>query len=150
MPASSNSMTAVAATGPALSRMSVAADKAAVAELDLAFQRAVKINDAAAIDRILHEDYWLVLGNGTVMTRQELIDEARAKTIDYEIQDEVPGTQKVRVWNDTAVVTAKLNIKGRSNGKEFSRSLWFSDTYVRTSGGWKYAFAQASLPMPGN
>lgn len=125
-----------------------AADRAAIAALDLEFQRAVKVNDAATIDRILHPEYWLVLGNGTVVTRDELIQEARARTIEYEIQDEVPGTQQVRLWGDTAVVTAKLRIKGRRAGQIFSRTLWFSDTYVRTAEGWKYAFAQASLPVP--
>ena len=146
-------MQVTTAPGPGLvaraaGRGSAMEDRAAVAALDLAFQRAVKVGDAAAIDRILHQDYWLVLGNGTVVTRKELLEEARARRTEYEVQDEVPGTQTVRVWGDTAVVTAKLRIKGRRDGQAFSRTLWFSDTYVRTVDGWKYAFAQASLPLP--
>jgi hypothetical protein len=31
--------------------------------------------------------------------------------VSYEKQDEVPGTQTVRVWGDTAVVTALLWLK---------------------------------------
>lgn len=123
-------------------------DEAQVAALDLAFQSAVKRNDADAIDRILHRDYYLVLGNGTVVTRDEVLAEARDKRVTYEIQDEDPGTQVVRVWGDTAVVTARLRIKGARNGNAFDRTLWFSDTYVRTPRGWRYAFAQASLPLP--
>jgi ketosteroid isomerase-like protein len=125
-----------------------AADSAEVAALDLAFQSAVKRNDAPAIEKILHPNFWLVLGNGTVVTRQELIDEARSGAVNYELQDEDPGTQTVRVWNDTAVVTARLRIKGVRKGAPFNRTLWFSDTYVRTPAGWRYAFAQASLPLP--
>jgi hypothetical protein len=49
---------------------------------------------------------------------------------------------------DTGVVTAKLWIKGTRDGVPFDRTLWFSDTYVRTKGGWKYVFGQASLPLP--
>ena len=30
----------------------------------------------------------------------------------------------------------------------FDRTLWFSDTYVRTPAGWKHFFGQASLPLP--
>jgi hypothetical protein len=26
--------------------------------------------------------------------------------------------------------------------------LWFSDTYVRTQRGWRYAFGQASIALP--
>lgn len=123
-------------------------DRAIVAALDIAFQKAVKHNDAVTIDRILHPNFWLVLGNGKVITRRELLEEARSGAITYEIQDEDPGTQTVRVWNDTAVVTARLRIKGVRDSKPFDRTLWFSDTYVRTPAGWMYAFAQASLPLP--
>jgi ketosteroid isomerase-like protein len=68
--------------------------------------------------------------------------------IDYEIQDEEPGTQTVRVIGDTAVVTALLRLKGTQDGAAFDRRLWFSDTYVRTPEGWKYFFGQASLMLP--
>lgn len=122
-------------------------DAAEVAALDLAFQAAVKDNDADAIDAILHPVYCLVLGDGRTVSRAELVEEARAGRINYEIQDEYPGTQAVRVWGDTAVVTAKLRIKGVEGDRHFDRSLWFSDTYVRTECGWRYAFAQASLPV---
>jgi ketosteroid isomerase-like protein len=124
------------------------ADAAEVARLDLAFQAAVKRNDAAAIDAILHEDYLLVLGDGRRISRAALIEEARSQAVIYQVQDEDPGTQHVKVWGDTAVVTARLRIKGERNGVPFERTLWFSDTYVRTDKGWKYAFAQASLPLP--
>jgi len=123
-------------------------DRANVASLDLAFQAAVKRNDADAIDAILHEQYFLVLGDGRIVSREELVESARTKQSRYEIQDEDPGTQTVRVWGDTAVVTARLWIRGIRDGASFERRLWFSDTYVRTPGGWKYAFAQASLPLP--
>ncbi len=68
----------------------------------------------------------------------------------YEVQDEDPGTQVVRVWGNTAVVTALLRIKGTNKGVAFDRRLWFSDTYVRTKQGWKYVFGQASLRLPDN
>ncbi len=131
------------------SQSAQADDSISVATLDLAFQAAVKRNDAVAMDKILHESFALVLGNGTVISRDELLDSARRREIDYEIQDEDAGTQTVRVWGDTAVVTARLWIKGKKAGQPFERRLWFSDTYVRTPDGWRYAFAQASLPLSG-
>jgi ketosteroid isomerase-like protein len=73
---------------------------------------------------------------------------ARDRQTVYENQEEDAGTQTVRVWGDTAVVTAKLWLKGTSEGKAFERKLWFSDTYVRTPTGWRYAFGQASLSLP--
>jgi uncharacterized protein (TIGR02246 family) len=134
----------VASTG----RASEAADRQAVARLDTQFQAAVKRNDADAMARILHDDMILVLGDGTVLTRAQQLQEARDKVRSYEHQEEDSGTQTVRVWGDTAVVTARLWIKGTSNGTAFDRRLWFSDTYVRTPSGWRYAFGQASLRLP--
>lgn len=123
-------------------------DRAEVAALDLEYQAAVKRNDADTMDRIVHEQFYLVSGSGRVVDRNQLIAGARNKDYTYEIQDEVPGSQTVRVWGDTAVVTAKLRVKGVGKKGPFDQTLWFSDTYVRTPKGWRYAFAQVSLPLP--
>jgi ketosteroid isomerase-like protein len=123
-------------------------DRAAVAALDTEFQAAVKRGDAATIDRIQHPDMVLVLGDGRVLTKADHIAAARDGKIRYEIQDEEPGTQVVRVLGDTAVVTALLRLKGTNEGLPFDRRVWFSDTYVRTPKGWKYFFGQASLRLP--
>jgi ketosteroid isomerase-like protein len=122
-----------------------------VAALDTQYQTAVERNDWQTMDRILHPDFVLVLGDGAQNGREDLLQLARDKTYVYEKQVEVPGTQTVRLFgNDTATVTALLWMKGRSSGdgKTFDYKLWFTDTYVRTSKGWKYAFGQASLPLP--
>lgn len=123
-------------------------DAALVAALDVAFQDAVKSNDAQAIDELLHERFVMVLGDGRTLDREDILNEARSGEFSYEIQDEDPGTQSVRIWGDTAVVTALLWIKGSRCGTAFERRVWFSDTYVRTDAGWRYAFAQVSLPLP--
>jgi ketosteroid isomerase-like protein len=123
-------------------------DRRIVAALDTEFQAAVKHHDVATMDRILHDEMVLVLGDGRTFTKAEQLQSAREKAIQYEIQDEDPGTQIVRVWGDTAVVTARLRIKGMMNGNAFDRRLWFSDTYIRTPQGWKYVFGQASLKLP--
>ena len=132
---------AVATTTPAQR------DQAEVAALDTAFQAAVKANDAETMAKILADDYVLVLGDGSTQSKADLLVEAREKHRHYEQQDELE--QHVRVWGDTAVVTAKLWLKGtRRDGSAFDYRLWFSDTYVRTPQGWKYVLGQASLPLP--
>ena len=121
-------------------------DRRTVAALDIAYQLAVKNNDFTTMDQILHEDFVLVLGDGQVIGRDALFANERQTT--YEQQDEEPGSQTVRVYGDTAIVTAKLWLKGVNAHGPFDLKLWFSDTYVRTDSGWRYAFAQASLPLP--
>jgi ketosteroid isomerase-like protein len=100
------------------------------------------------MDQVLADDFVLVTGRGGVFSKADLLDSARKKEVTYEHQDEEPGTQKVRVWGNTAVVTALLWIKSVQKGKPADYKLWFSDTYVRTPTGWRYVFGQASLPLP--
>jgi uncharacterized protein (TIGR02246 family) len=125
-------------------------DRAAVAALDTEYQAAVERNDAETMARILHPDMILVVGRGAVFTREDLLRSARERDIEYERQVEDEGTQVVRLYGqDTAVVTARLWLKGTPReGAAFDRRLWFSDTYVRTPEGWRYAFGQASISLP--
>jgi ketosteroid isomerase-like protein len=123
-------------------------DADSVAALDTQYQAAVKANDAATMDRILADDFALVTGHGGASTKADLIKQAQEKRTMYEHQEEEKGTQKVRVWGDTAVVTAQLWIKGTEQGTPLDYRLWFSDTYIRTPVGWRYVFGQASIPLP--
>jgi uncharacterized protein (TIGR02246 family) len=133
--------------GPALA--DPAEDIAAVAALDTAYQAAVERNDADAMAAILHEDFILVLGNGAVHTREDLLNWARTQLFVYEHQVEDPGTQTVRLYgDDTAIVTARLYFKAKRQGEPVEFRLWFSDTYVRTPQGWRYVFGQASTALP--
>jgi ketosteroid isomerase-like protein len=125
---------------------SAADDKKIVADLDTQYQAAVKVNDAATMDRILADDFILVVGSGKTYTKSDLLEEARSGRMHYEHQED--SSQTVRLWGDTAVVSAKLWEKGTDNGKPFDYTLWFSDTYVRTPTGWRYVFGQASSPLP--
>jgi len=121
-------------------------DAKAVIVLDTEYQAAVKNNDATTMGRILADDFILVTGRGKVYNKADLLKSARDKEAVYEHQEDTEQT--VRVWGDTAVITALLWAKGIQEGKAFDYKLWFSDTYVRTRGGWRYVFGQASLPLP--
>jgi ketosteroid isomerase-like protein len=123
-----------------------AGDEVVLARLDEEYQAAVARNDAGTMDRILADDFVLVTGTGRSFSKADLLQEARSRRIVYERQDDSQRT--VRVWGDTGVVTALLWAKGTENGKPFEYRCWFSDTYVRSASGWKYAFGQSSLHTP--
>ena len=138
---------------PLLAATTVAAnppndDARTVAEMDRAYQLAVKQNDIAKMGQILHPDFQLVLGSGRKINRDELLARSGKDHLIWEVQDEEAGSQAVRVTADTAIVTAKLLLKGKIDGQAFDMALWFSDTYIRTESGWRYLFGQASLPLP--
>jgi ketosteroid isomerase-like protein len=121
-------------------------DAKTVAALDTEYQAAVKIDNAATMNRILADDFVVVTGSGKVYTKAHLLEMARTHRVQYEHQED--SNQTVRVWHDTAVVTAELWMKGTEQGKAFDWHVWFSDTYVRTPTGWRYVHGQVSLPLP--
>jgi ketosteroid isomerase-like protein len=121
-------------------------DRQTVADLDTRYQDAVRRNDAATMDKILADDFVLVSGIGKTSVKADFISEARSGDFVYERQED--SDQIVRVWGDTAVVTAKLWAKGTYKGKPFDYKVWFSDTYVRRPQGWQYVFAQVSTRLP--
>ncbi len=116
--------------------------KQTVAALDAEYQEAVKHNDAQTMDRILSDDFVLVTSSGKTYGKAELIEEAKSGRITYEHQEDTDKT--VRLWGDTAVVTANLWEKGVQDGKPFEYKLWFSDVYRHTARGWRYVFAQSA------
>jgi ketosteroid isomerase-like protein len=111
--------------------MSAHDDAATVAALDSEYQAAV--------------DFVLIGSKGKVFTKDDLLAEARRGNVVYEYQRDT--NQKVRVWGDTAVITAMLEAKGTEDGAPFDYTLWFSDTYVRMPDGWRYVLGQASTRM---
>lgn len=124
---------------------SAADDQRAIAALDTEYQAAVKSNDAATMARLLADDFVLVTGSGKTYNKADLLQEARSGRMVYEHQEDT--AKAVRVWGDTAVITAKLWEKGTDAGQPFDKTVWFSDTYVRTPQGWRYVFGQSSLPL---
>jgi ketosteroid isomerase-like protein len=121
-------------------------DAQTIARLDAVYQAAVKANDVAILDEILADDFVLVTDRGASLTKADLIKEAREKRTIYEHQEVEEGTQKVRIWRDTAVVTALLRTKGIRDQNPFDYKVWLSETYVRTPTGWRYVFGQALEP----
>ena len=120
-------------------------DAKIVGNLDEQYQAAVKINDTATMDRILADNYTLVTGHGTVQNKADLLEEARSGRMHYEHQEDTDRT--VRLYGNAAVVTAFLWEKGSDGKRSFDYKLWFSDVYMKTPGGWRYVFAQSSLPL---
>jgi ketosteroid isomerase-like protein len=97
------------------------------------------------MDSILADDFVLVTGKGKTYNKADLLKSARDKSETYEHQED--SEQTVRVWGETAVVTALLWVKGSNKDGDYEYKLWFSDTYARTKNGWRYVFGQASTRL---
>ena len=123
------------------------ADPKVVAALDTEYEAAVEKSDAAAMDRLLADDFTLVNGKGQVFSKRDLLDQAHDAGLRYEQQSDT--RQTVRFYGEgTAVITALLYIKGVYKGDKLDLHLWFSDVYACTPKGWVYSFGQAGAHLP--
>ena len=118
-----------------------------VERLDIEFQAATGKKDVAAIDRMLPDDYVLITSKGQLETKADLLAEARDPKVVYTHQEDSQRT--VRIWSDTAIITAVLWAAGTEDGKPFDYRLWFSDVYLCTAKGWRYTFGQAGPRFTG-
>lgn len=84
------------------------------------------------MDRILADDFILVTGRGAVFTKEDLLNSARNKEVIYEHQEDTEQT--VRIWGDTAVITALLWQKGMNKGEPFDDKLWSSTGFCNPGG----------------
>jgi hypothetical protein len=67
------------------------------------------------MNRILADDFILVTGSGRTYSKADMLNDARGAGTIYERNDE--DVQTVRVWGNTALVTAKLWEKDTTAGR---------------------------------
>lgn len=119
--------------------------EAALAALDARYQTAVERNDVATMNALLADDFVLVDGDGDAHSKAELIAEASSGKNRYTLQDDVERT--VRLYDATAVITAKIRAKGSEGAEPVDYTLWFSSTWTHTPAGWRCVFVQTSEPV---
>ena len=93
--------------------------------------------------RTLTEDYVAITPLGQVATKREVISARRSGQLRYEsmnITDMV-----VRVFGDTAIVTARADVKGHQLGEDFSGPYRYTRVWVRKNGQWQVASYQATV-----
>jgi len=88
---------------------------AELTRLDAEFQRAVGAKDVAAVAKFLADDYILVTASSRIMTKQELLKEIAPAGLTWEMN--ASREVSVRVYGDTAIVTALLEQKGVDNNE---------------------------------
>ena len=99
--------------------------------------------DADFPTRTLAEDYVAITPLGQVTTKQDAIAARRSGQLRYEsmnITDMV-----VRLYGDTAVVTARADVKGRQLGEDFSGPYRYTRIWVRRNGRWQTVSYQATV-----
>ena len=104
------------------------------------FNQAVAANDAAAIGRLVGDDWVIVDADGTVIDRSRFISAIESGALTHESMESTD--LEVRVHGDTAVVTGITTSKGQYLGEGFTTRERATDVLVRLDGRWLCVFSQ--------
>jgi ketosteroid isomerase-like protein len=99
--------------------------------------------DADFSARTLAEDYVAITPLGQVTTKQDTLAARKSGQLRYDtinVSDMV-----VRVYGDTAVVTARADVKGHQLGEDFSGPYRYTRVWVRRTGHWQAVSYQATV-----
>jgi ketosteroid isomerase-like protein len=99
--------------------------------------------DAEFSQRTLAEDYVAITPLGQVTTKQDTLSARKSGQLRY---DTIAVTDMVvRIYGDTAVVTARADVKGHQLGEDFSGPYRYTRIWVRRSGRWQAVSYQATV-----
>jgi ketosteroid isomerase-like protein len=91
----------------------------------------------------LADDYVAITPLGQVTTKQEAISARRSGQLRYEAMNITDMV--VRVYGDTAVVTARADVRGHQLGEDFSGPYRYTRVWVRRNGQWQVVSYQATV-----
>jgi ketosteroid isomerase-like protein len=91
----------------------------------------------------LADDYVAITPLGQVTTKKDAITARRSGQLRYEAMNITDMV--VRVYGDTAVVTARADVKGRQLGEDFSGPYRYTRIWVRRNGQWQVVSYQATV-----
>ena len=99
--------------------------------------------DADFSQRTLADDYVAISPLGQVTTKQETVSARKSAQLRY---DAINVTDMVvRIYGDTAVVTARADVKGHQLGEDFSGPYRYTRIWVRRTGHWQAVSYQATV-----
>ena len=93
--------------------------------------------------KALADDYVAISPLGQVTTKQEAISARKSGQLRYENID--VSDMVVRLYGDTAIVTARADVKGHQLGEDFSGPYRYTRVWVRRSGRWQAVSYQATV-----
>lgn len=106
---------------------------------------ALKRNDGAALDRMVADDFHIVLSDGSTRSKEREL--APSKSGDIKFEHLTAEDVKVFVSGNTAIATGIGIYRGANKGQSFEGRERFFDVYQKRNGKWQI-LASRSTPAP--
>jgi hypothetical protein len=114
-----------------------------IMELERHTKEASIHNDTKFTEQALADNYIAIGPLGTVVTKSDMVDVRRRSKLHYEFIDVTEMV--VRIYGDTAVVTAKAEVKGSDFGEDFSGPYRYTRVWIKQNGAWHAVSYQATV-----
>ena len=114
-----------------------------IVDMERQAKEATLHRDADYTQRTLADDYVAITPLGSVTTKGDAISARKSGQLRYEALNVTDMV--VRVYGDTAIVTARADVKGHQLGEDFSGPYRYTRIWVRRNGHWQTVSYQATV-----
>jgi ketosteroid isomerase-like protein len=104
------------------------------------FSEAIVENDAEAVGQFLADDWIIIDPDGSIIDKARFLDVIKSGTLTHEMMES--SDPRVRIYGNTAVITALTTSKGKYIGQGFTSQERATDLFVKENGRWRCVFSQ--------
>ena len=109
-------------------------------KVEKGFVDAIAKNDLEAIERFVTDDWIIINADGGIIDRERFLGVIKSAALTHEMMES--DDMRVRVYGDSAVVSALTRSKGKFMGQEFTTHERSTDVFVRRDGQWRCVLTQ--------
>jgi ketosteroid isomerase-like protein len=110
-----------------------------VLRLEKAFSQAIVKNDAEAVGRFLADDWIIIDPDGGIIDKERFLGVIKSGALTHEMMES--DDTRVRIYGNTAIVTALTVTKGKFGGQVFTTRERATDVFVKQNGRWQCALS---------
>jgi ketosteroid isomerase-like protein len=114
--------------------------QAELVRLEKQFAQAVANNDTEAIDRFLADDWIIVEPDGGMIDKSRFLEVIKSGALSHEMMES--DDLRIRLYGNTAIVTALTRSKGKFMGQDFSSCERATDIFVKQDDRWRCVLTQ--------
>ena len=124
-----------AVSSPPLERNQRMTAEEELLKLENEFAEAIVKNDLEGIGRLVTDD-WIIIGpDGEIVDRARFFEVIKSGALTHDMMES--EDLRVRVYGDSAVVTALTRTRGKFMGQDFTTQERATDVFVKHDGRWQ-------------
>jgi ketosteroid isomerase-like protein len=104
------------------------------------FTDAIAKNELERIQRFVTNDWVIIGADGGIIERNRFFEVIRSGTLTHDMMES--DEMRVRLYGDTAIVSALTRSRGKFMGQEFSTRERATDVFVKQDGQWRCVLTQ--------